>query len=183
MWSARHKQLQKSSLGCLVHTWGNDTLLLNKNKLSHDWTGAPCVYMSYICDLWEVFVLVSQLLAPFTVSVVAERPRRLFCEPGEIASTEKTYLLPPVGLPRGASPRPTGLLCPRPRQMTAVFLLYFGLVLINTGYLPLLGPPTTSHWALQRGGERKSGVETENVGKAGHTVVMIMVANRFLKKL
>lgn len=31
-----------------------------------------CVYMSYICNLWEVFVLVSQLLAGVTVSNLPE---------------------------------------------------------------------------------------------------------------
>lgn len=87
---------------------------------------------------WAVFVLVSQLLAAVTV---AEVLKRVFC------GTRKgqTYLCPLVGFPTGASPGSAGLLCPRPGKMTAVLFLYFGLVLINTVYLPLLGPTTTTH--------------------------------------
>lgn len=43
-----------------------------------------CVYMAYICILWEVFVHVSQLLAAVTLCIVPEGPR-LFSEPGETA--------------------------------------------------------------------------------------------------
>lgn len=91
-----------------------------------------------------MFVLASQLLAAVTVSAGPERPG-LFCEPGGDGEKEQTYLRPPVGLPTGASSRPAGLLRPRPRKMTALLLLYFGLVLVNAGDLPLLGAPTATH--------------------------------------
>lgn len=99
------------------------------------------MYMSYICSLCEVFVLVAQLLAAVTVSNVLDRPRVSQRRQRE----EQTYLPPSVGFPSGTAPCPTGLLCPRLREMTAVLLLYFGLVLVNTGDLPLLGPPSATH--------------------------------------
>lgn len=46
-----HKQFCNSSLWCLLHTWVNDTLLLNKNKLSGDWTGALCVHVLHLQPL------------------------------------------------------------------------------------------------------------------------------------
>lgn len=153
MSSTLRKLFYKSSLWCLVHTWGNDTLLFNKNKPSGDWTGALCVHVLHLqtsgkclclclsCSQRLLFVWPPRGPGCF----VSQRGRR----------EEQTYLPPLVGLPTGASPRPTGLLCPRPRQMNAVLLLYFGLVLINTGYLPLLGPPTTTYWTLEREKEIK----------------------------
>lgn len=134
------------------------------------------MYMAYICILWEVFVHVSQLLAAVTHSVLSLRDPGYFLSQGR-QQEEQTYLPPPVGLPTGASPRTTGLLCPRPRQMTAVLLFYFGLVLINTGYLPLLGPPTTTHRTLKREGERSGDgcwVETER--KVGHVSQLKIIA-------
>lgn len=64
-----------------------------------------------------------------------------------------TYLPPPVGLPTGAPERPAGLLCSRPGKMAAALLFYFGLVLVNAGHLPLLGPTTATHRALEGGQE------------------------------
>lgn len=90
------------------------------------------------------FVFVFQLLAAVTFHMVPERPR-LFCKSQRRQWDEHTYLSPPVCLPSGASSGPAGLLRPWPRKMTTVLLFYFGLVLINTGNLPLLSPPTTTH--------------------------------------
>lgn len=147
MSSALH-QLYESSLWSLGHTWGNDTSLLNQNKLRGDWTGALCVHVLHLHPLGSVCACVSAASKQL-VLVQSTRDLGYFLSRGG-QQEEQTYLPPPVGLPTGASPHTTGLLRPRPRQMTAVFLLYFGLVLINTGYLPLLGPPATTHWALRR---------------------------------
>lgn len=68
-----------------------------------------------------------------------------------------TYLAPPVGFPAGASPGSAGLFCPGTWQMTAVIFLYLGLVWVNTGYLPLLGPTATAHRTLERTTGRKNG--------------------------
>lgn len=70
-------------------------------------------------------------------------------------SGDGTYLPPPVGLPTGASARSTGLFCPRPGKMAAALLFYFGLVLVNAGDLPLLGPTAASHRALGGGDGQK----------------------------
>lgn len=131
-----------------------------------------CVYMSYICSLWEMFVLVSQLLTALTLSIFADRLHTVLWARGH-GEKGKTYLTPPVGLPTGASSRPAGFLCAWPRQMAAVLLFYFGLVLINTGNVPLLDPPATTHRTLKRGGERSGDgccVET----KVGHVSKVLL---------
>lgn len=68
-----------------------------------------------------------------------------------------TYLPPPVGLPTGTSTGATGLLCFRPGKVAAELLFYFGLVLVNTGDLPQLGPTTATHRALEAEEEEKGG--------------------------
>lgn len=68
-----------------------------------------------------------------------------------------TYLPPPVGLPTGASAGATRLLGSRPGKMEAELLFYFGLVLVNTGDLPPLGPTTATHRALETEEQKKGG--------------------------
>lgn len=147
----------------------------NKNKLSGDWTGALCVHGLHLHPLGSVCACVSAASSSYTLYCPWGNPGYFLSQGRQ--QEEQTYLPPPVGLPTGASPRTTGLLCPRPRQMTAVLLFYFGLVLINTGYLPLLGPPTTTHRTLKREGERSGDgcwVETER--KVGHVSQLKIIA-------
>lgn len=73
-----------------------------------------------------------------------------------------THLPPPVGLPTGTSAGATGLLGPGPGEMAAELLFYFGLVLVNTGDLPPLGPTTAIHRALEGGEEGKGGDGEKN---------------------
>lgn len=131
-----------------------------------------CVYTSYICILWGVFVSVCQLPAG-VFSSPSGRPGWVFF-PRE-QREEQTYLPPAVGLPTGASSRAAGLLRLRARQMATVLLFYFGLVLVNAGDLPLLGAAATAHRTLkwgreeqQRGRMMEEEKETEEQGILVH---------------
>lgn len=81
-----------------------------------------------------------------------EGPRGILRVNGD---SEDTYLAPPVGLPAGAPPGPAGLLGSGSQQITAVLVLNLGLVLVETGYLPLLGSLATAHRTLERKEQRK----------------------------
>lgn len=148
-----------------------------------------CVYTSYICILWGVFVSVCQLPAavpPCVFSSPSGRPGWVFF-PRE-RREEQTYLPPAVGLPTGASARTAGLLRLWPRQMAAVLLFYFGLVLVNAGDLPLLGAAATAHRTLRRGGgEGAAGKDDggrEKERRAGHfsPLMTMVVKSNFLEK-
>lgn len=173
----------KPSLRCLVHTQGNDTRLSNKNKLSGDWTGALCVHVLHLHPLGSVCVRVSAASGrpPVCVFLPLGATGLGFFFPRE-RREEQTYLPPAVGLPTGASPRATGLLRLRARQMAAVLLFYFGLVLVKASDLPLLGAAATAHRTLRWGREEQRRGERER--RAGHfsPLMTVVVKSNLLEK-